>query len=396
MTDRIPGPTSAASPGEVMTRPTRYLAWMAVGLIAATVLAVLLEEQLYNAYKHNPGLNFGIFVVFLIGVAYIFWQVLRLNREISWIERFRTGQLESTNYRPPQLLAPMAAMIGARKGKLSLSALSLRSVLDGINARLDESHDIARYFIGLMVFLGLLGTFWGLLQTIGGVADTLSTITVSGDASDLFTQLKSGLQAPLAGMGTAFSSSLLGLAGSLVLGYLELQASQSHNRFFNELEDWLSGMTRLSGGGPLGESEQSVPAYIQALLEQTADSLENLQRTMSRGEESRIQANNNLLGLVERLGALSDQMRTEQQLMTQLAETQSEIRPMLARLTELANSGGFGIDEASRFHLRNVDLQMNRLLEELTTGRQVSVQELRSEIRMVARTIAAIAEEGQR
>jgi hypothetical protein len=396
MTGRIPGPTSAATPGEVMTRPTRYLAWMAVGLVAATVLAVLLREQLYDAYQQNPGLNFGIFVVFLIGVVYIFWQVLRLNREISWIERFRTGQMESTNYRPPQLLAPMAAMIGARKGKLSLSALSLRSVLDGINARLDESHDIARYFIGLMVFLGLLGTFWGLLKTIGGVADTLSTITVSGDVNTLFTQLKAGLQAPLAGMGTAFSSSLLGLAGSLVLGYLELQASQSHNRFFNELEDWLSGMTRLSGGGPLGESEQSVPAYIQALLEQTADSLENLQRTMSRGEESRIQANNNLLGLVERLGALTDQMRTEQQLMTQLAETQSEIRPMLARLTELASSGGFGIDEASRFHLRNVDLQMNRLLEELTTGRQVSVQELRSEIRMVARTIAAIAEEGQR
>jgi hypothetical protein len=380
-----------------MTRPTRYLAWMAAGLVAVAVLAVLLHAQLYNAYRHNPALNGGIVVVFFIGVCYIFWQVLRLNREISWIERFRTGQIESTNYRPPQLLAPMAAMIGARKGKLSLSALSLRSLLDGINARLDESHDIARYFIGLMVFLGLLGTFWGLLQTIGGVADTLSTISVTGDANDLFNQLKAGLQAPLAGMGTAFSSSLLGLAGSLVLGYLELQASQAHNRFFNELEDWLSGMTRLTGGGPLGESgEQSVPAYIQALLEQTADSLENLQRTMSRGEESRIQANNNLQGLVERLGTLTDQMRTEQQLMVQLAGTQNEIRPMLARLTELANSGGFGIDEASRFHLRNVDLQMNRLLEELTTGRQVSVQELRSEIRMVARTIAAIAEESQR
>jgi hypothetical protein len=396
MTERAPGPTSAATPGEVMTRPTRYLAWMAVGLIAATALAVLLHEQLYNAYRHNPGLNFGIFVVFLIGVAYIFWQVWRLNREITWIERFRTGQMESTNYRPPQLLAPMAAMIGARKGKLSLSALSLRSVLDGINARLDESHDIARYFIGLMVFLGLLGTFWGLLKTIGGVADTLSTITVSGDANDLFTQLKAGLQAPLAGMGTAFSSSLLGLAGSLILGYLELQASQSHNRFFNELEDWLSGMARLTGGGPIGESEQSVPAYIQALLEQTADSLENLQRTMSRGEESRIQANTNLQGLVERLGVLTDQMRNQQQLMTQLAETQGEVRPLLSRLNELARSGGFGIDESSRNHLRNVDLQMNRLLEELTTGRQVSVQELTREIRMVARTIAAIAEEGQR
>lgn len=379
-----------------MTRPTRYLAWMAAGLLAVAVLAALLHTQLYNAYRHNPALNFGIVIVFFIGTFYIFWQVWRINREISWIERFRTGQLESTNYRPPRLLAPMAAMIGARKGKLSLSALSLRSLLDGINARLEESHDIARYFIGLMVFLGLLGTFWGLLQTIGGVADTLSTISVTGDANDLFNQLKAGLQSPLAGMGTAFSSSLLGLAGSLVLGFLELQASQAHNRFFNELEDWLSGMTRLSGGGPVGDAEQSVPAYIQALLEQTADSLENLQRTMSRGEESRIQANNNLQGLVERLGTLTDQMRTEQQLMMKLAETQNEIRPMLARLTELANTGGFGIDEASRFHLRNVDLQMNRLLEELTTGRQVSVQELRSEIRMVARTIAAIAEEGQR
>src|SRR5262249_60606110 len=152
----------------------------------------------------------------------------------------------------------------------------------------------------------------------------------------------------------------------------------------------------LPAASPTGAAGRRVPAYIQALLEQTADSLDNLQRTISRGEESRIQANSSLFGLVERLGVLNDQMRTEQQLIAHLAETQSEIRPMLARLTELASSGGFGLDEASRFHLRNVDLQMNRLLEELTTGRQVSVQELRSEIRMVARTIAAIAEGGQR
>src|SRR5262249_25631895 len=205
-----PGADTTATPGAVMTRPTRYLAWMAVGLVAAAALAILLHEQLYNAYQHNPGLNFGIFVVFLIGVAYIFWQVLRLNREITWIERCRTGQMESTNYRPPRLLAPMAAMIGARKGgKLSLSALSLRSVLDGINARLDESHDIARYFIGLMVFLGLLGTFWGLLKTIGGVADTPSPISVSGGAHDLFTQLKAGLHAPLPRLGTALRPSPL-------------------------------------------------------------------------------------------------------------------------------------------------------------------------------------------
>lgn len=379
-----------------MTQPIRYLIRMLVCVVAVILLAILLRGPLLEAYSHNPWLNTGILAALVIGIIFIFWQVLRLRPEIEWIERFRTGRLDGVDYREPRLLAPMAAMLAGRKGKLSLSTMSLRSLLDGINARLDESHDISRYLIGLMVFLGLLGTFWGLLQTISGVAQTLSTISVQGDANQLFEQLKSGLQAPLAGMGTAFSSSLLGLAGSLVLGFLELQASQAHNRFYNELEEWLSSMTRLSSAGPIGEGDQSVPAYIQALLEQTADSLDNLQRTMARGEDGRVQANNNLNALVDRLGTLTDQMRTEQQLMMSLAETQQDIRPMLARLADLAAQGGFGIDETSRYHLRNLDIQMNRLLEELTTGRQVSVQELRSEIRMVARTIAAIAEESER
>jgi hypothetical protein len=380
-----------------MTQPIRYLIRMVACVVAVILLAVLLRRPLLTAYSHNPWLNTGILTALIIGIIFIFWQVLRLRPEIEWIERFRTGRLDGVDYREPRLLAPMAAMLGGRKGKLSLSALSLRSLLDGINARLDESHDISRYLIGLMVFLGLLGTFWGLLQTITGVAETLSTISVQADANQLFNQLKSGLQAPLAGMGTAFSSSLLGLAGSLVLGFLELQATQAHNRFFNELEEWLSGMTRLGSAGPIGEGgDQSVPAYIQALLEQTADSLDNLQRTMARGEDGRVQANNNLNALVERLGTLTDQMRTEQQLLISLAETQSDIRPMLARIADLAAQGGFGIDETSRYHLRNLDIQMNRVLEELTTGRQVTTQELRSEIRMVARTIAAIAEESER
>jgi hypothetical protein len=379
-----------------MTQPIRYLIRMLVCVVAVILLAILLRGPLLEAYSHNPWLNTGIVAALVIGIIFIFWQVLRLRPEIEWIERFRTGRLDGVDYREPRLLAPMAAMLAGRKGKLSLSTMSLRSLLDGINARLDESHDISRYLIGLMVFLGLLGTFWGLLQTISGVAQTLSTISVQGDANQLFEQLKSGLQAPLAGMGTAFSSSLLGLAGSLVLGFLELQASQAHNRFYNELEEWLSSMTRLSSAGPIGEGDQSVPAYIQALLEQTADSLDNLQRTMARGEDGRVQANNNLNALVDRLGTLTDQMRTEQQLLISLAETQSDIRPMLARIGDLAAQGGFGIDETSRYHLRNLDIQMNRLLEELTTGRQVSVQELRSEIRMVARTIAAIAEESER
>ncbi|MFM9841886.1 MAG: flagellar motor protein MotA [Dongiaceae bacterium] len=375
-----------------MTRPTRYLLLMILCMVAVAGLGVVLAPQLSAAYSHNPALNAGIFIVFLIGVVFIFWQVLRLKREILWIDRFRSGDPTLSSDRGPRLLAPMAAMLRDRKGRFSLSAASLRSLLDGINSRLDESHDISRYLIGLLVFLGLLGTFWGLLKTIDGVAGTLSTISVAGDAAQLFDQLKAGLQAPLAGMGTAFSSSLLGLAGSLVLGFLELQASQAHNRFFNELEDWLSGQTRLSSGGPLGDGEQPIPAYIQALLEQTADSLDNLQRTMSRGEEGRAQSNASLNALANGLSDLTDQMRSEQQLMKKLADAQSELRPALARMAELAASGGFGIDDTSRNHLRNIDLHITRLIDQIGHGQQNTVQELRGEIRMVARTIAAIAE----
>jgi len=381
-----------------MSRPNRYLAWMVVCLVAVAALAVVLFQPLSAAFRVNPALNGGILAVLVIGIVYIFWQVGRLFRDIDWIEAYRRGDPAISSRPGPRLLAPMAAMIGERKGRLSLSALSLRSLLDGVSARLEESYDISRYLGSLLIFLGLLGTFWGLLGTINEVGNAIGRLSVdTTDPAAMFSQLKEGLQGPLTGMGTAFGASLFGLAGYLVLGFLELQASQAQNRFYNELEDWLSAQTRLSSGGPVGEGgDQSVPAYIQALLEQTADSLDSLQRTMSRGEESRIQANSNFQQLADRLSTLTDQMRTEQQLMVKLAESQSEMRPLLTRLADLAASGGFGLDETSRHHLRNVDVHMTRLIEELNIGRQYTVQELRSEIRLLARTIAALAEEGER
>ena len=380
-----------------MTRPRRYLGWMAIAVLAVAVVAALLFPPVARAFLYNPALNGGILAVFLTGIFFIFWQVLRLFREVAWIDAFRRGDTGLSSHPTPRLLAPMASMIGERKGRLSLSPATLRSLLDGISARLDETHDISRYLIGLLIFLGLLGTFWGLLGTISAVGNTIANLSVgAGDAATLFGGLKAGLQAPLSGMGTAFSSSLFGLSGSLVLGFLELQASQAHNRFFNELEDWLSGQTRIGGGGSIGDGEQAVPAYIQALLEQTADSLENLQRTMARGEEGRIQANNNLKLLTDRLSALTDHMRTEQQLMVRLAESQTEMRSVLTRFADMTAPGAFGLDETSRHHIRNIDLHLARLLEEMTIGRQYTVQELRSEIKLLARTIAALAEEGQR
>ena len=380
-----------------MTSPRRYLTRMILFVLAVAVVAGALSEPLLNAFHANPALNGLIVGVLVLGMAYSFRQVWTLRREVNWIVNVRTGRPGISVQAAPRLLAPLAAILGEQTRRFRLSALALRSLLDGIAARLDEQRDIARYTIGLLIFLGLLGTFWGLLQTIDSVGGVIAGLSVGGD-SDLnavFTNLKAGLQAPLAGMGTAFSSSLFGLAGSLVLGFLELQASQAQNRFFNDLEDWLAGQTRLSGGGGAAgmDQDQAVPAYVQALLEQTADSLESLQRTIDRGEESRVSANQSMAVLAENLSTLTDRMRAEQALMEKLAEGQLELRPILTRLAEVRPGGNF--DESLQQHIRNIDVHLARLMEQLASGRSEMVQELRTEIRVLSRTIAAIGRNQQ-
>jgi hypothetical protein len=385
-----------------MTRPRRYIIRMLVFLAIVAAALAALAPHLVDAFMANVLLNGLILGVLFLGILYIFRQVLMLTPEVAWLQQLQresSGQLSlpavMSEQRPPRLLAPMANMLGERKGRLSLSALSMRTLLDGISSRINESHEISRYLIGLLIFLGLLGTFWGLLETVNAVGDAIAGLRVtSSDATAMFGELQSGLAKPLSGMGTAFSSSLFGLAGSLVLGFLELQAGQAHNRFMNDLEEWLSRVTRLSSGGPgSGESDHSVPAYIQALLEQTADSLENLQRTISQGEEDRQIANRNLSQLTERLSTLTDQMRTEQSVMMRLAETQQQIRPILEQLSG-ASAGG-GMDDTTRDHIRNLDYRLERLVEEASSGRDQIVREMRNEIRLLARTIAALAEEGE-
>ena len=381
-----------------MTHPRRYLIRMLLFLAAVVALAGVLYAGIQGAFFANPALNGLILGVLVLGIMYIFRTVTVLAREVAWLEHFRAGQPPSSNIPEPRMLAPMAAMLGDRSDRFSLSAISMRSLLDGIGARLDESRDISRYMIGLLIFLGLLGTFWGLLQTIEAVSGVISELTVgSKDLGPVFDDLKSGLQAPLSGMGTAFSSSLFGLAGSLVLGFLELLAGQAQNRFYNDLEDWLSGQTRLGTGALSAEADQSVPAYVQALLEQTADSLENLQRTLQRGEESRIGANTGIMDLVSRLDTLTEQMKTEQDLMMKLAETQLEIKPILLRIDDGLNKREFETaDSRLQSHIRNIDIQLSRLLEDSAQGRTELMQELRTEIRVLSRTLAAIAEKAGR
>jgi hypothetical protein len=387
-----------------MTRPTLYLVRMLVFLLAVAGVAGLLSGELLTAFSANPLLNSLILLVLGLGIAWNLRQVQRLFPEVSWLVTFQQARARLAALPAPRLLAPMARMLAARAAKdrdsgqaapgtFTLSAQATRSLLDSIASRLDESRELSRYMTGLLIFLGLLGTFWGLLLTISSVGDVINSMSVgSGDINALFEQLKSGLAKPLKGMGTAFSTSMLGLAGALVLGFLDLTAGQAQNRFFNELEEWLAGITRLSSGVLGNEGEGSVPVYVQALLEQTAENMENLQHILARGEDGRNQANQTLVSLVERIAMLSDTMRANQQLMLRIAEGQQAIAPALVRFGERLTPEN-GHDEIMRAHLRNIELYLQRLLTESEQGRAQSTAELRNDIRVLTRTIAALAEE---
>jgi hypothetical protein len=380
-----------------MARPRRFLIRMAVFLAVVFALAGVSIAPIRNAFFANPPLNGLILGVFFLGILFNFRQVLMLYPELAWLESFRSDRSQLSGARPPRLLAPMAAMLRERSGRLTLSALATRSLLDGISARLDESRDISRYAIGLLIFLGLLGTFWGLLETMSSIRNVIASLSVgSGDVTAMFGELKRGLESPLTGMGTAFSSSLFGLAASLVLGFLDLQAGQAQNHFFNDLEEWLAGQTRLSSGLLPAEGDQSVPAYVQALLEQTAESLDNLQRTIARGEENRAQAHTALAALGTQLSTLTDHMRTEQALMRALAESHNELKQVLAKIADAGARGGAGgMDDVTRGHIRNLDLQLTKLVEDARAGREQLVGQVRNEIKLLARTIAVASDAGR-
>ena len=391
-----------------MSNPHRFLLRMGVFLAAVFAAVGAVYQPLLTAFMANAPLNGLIVGVFLLGMAYNFRQVIQLAPEVAWIENFRESHslgaqrpsIASSTQTPkpskptpvPRLLAPLAAMVAGRQ-EIKLSAMALRSVLDGIASRLDEQRDISRYTIGLLVFLGLLGTFWGLLDTLGAIRDVIANIQIGagGDITAMFDELKKGLEAPLSGMGTAFSSSLFGLAGSLVLGFLDLTTGQAQNRFYTELEDWLASLAKLSGGTLSADGDQSVPAYVEALLEKTAESLESLQRTMARGEETRIHTSEALTQLTEKMSTITDFMQTEQVIMKKLAETHMELKPALERLAgsaSIVGTSGGEMDDATRTHIRNIDLAVSRLLEESRTGRDEMIGHVRSEIKLLARTVA--------
>ncbi len=393
-----------------MTDTKTYLTRMIVFLAVVGVGAAFIGGDLISFFMANPLLNGLILGVILTGIFLNFRQVGMLGPESRWIERFRNTEMDggaplSEERVQPEdeerlrLLSPMARMLEEKRGRgrVTLSAPVMRTLLDGIAARLDESRELARYFTGLCIFLGLLGTFWGLLGTVASIGDVIANLSVTGDDITVtFDALKSGLEQPLSSMGTAFSTSLFGLAGSLVLGFFDLQAGQAQNHFYNDLEEWLSGLTRLSSGSGLAESEQGVSAYTEALLEQSAESLNELQSIMARGESSRTAGNEQLVDLNDKLSLLTDQMRAEQQVLLRMAEGQRELVPAIRKFNEVAEGmsapqASGGMDDATRAHIRSIDTVLTRISSALSTGRDETVREIRNEIKLLAKTIASVA-----
>jgi hypothetical protein len=311
-----------------LSSPRIFLVRMMVFLVLCALVVVILYKQIAVAFVSNVGLNTVIIFVLFIGIMLTFRQVIRLFPEVDWVNGFRLADPGLAMDRPPVLLAPMASILGDRMGRMAISSTMMRGILDSIATRLDEARDISRYMTGLLVFLGLLGTFWGLIVTVGSVGNVINTLKVGGDAQSTFDSLREGLAAPLSGMGISFSSSLFGLAGSLVLGFLDLQSSQAQNRFYTDLEDWLSTTVRdLGAGTEAGAPAGAAPGDMRVTIDR-------LKEVISEGGSSRA-ATTAMANLAEAIQGLVHHMRTEQQMIRDWVDSQAEQHREIRRLLEI-------------------------------------------------------------
>ena len=356
------------------------LFWMFLFLSIISALCGVLFTPLYEAFMANKVFNSMILGVFILGIMINFRQVLALLPEATWVGAFRQAKEGSKPRRQPNLLSSMAKMLTGRS-TFTLSTLAMRSLLDGIRSRLDESRDLSRYMIGLLIFLGLLGTFWGLLATLGSIGTVIDGLTVRPDADigAIFNDLKSGLKEPLTGMGVAFSSSLFGLAGSLVLGLLDLQAGHAQNRFCNTLEEWLAELTQLSSVSVNVDGEPQWPDYLQSLMEQTAENLDKFQRQLVRSENERIDTNVNLVILAEKIEHLTQQLYDGQKIMLTLAENSL-----------------LGSEQSIPESMRTLNSDIRQMSDRLVASQNNAVDELRGEVRLLARTISKYSMESQK
>jgi len=347
----------------------------------------------------SPYLNGFIVAVFIIGLFSCFWQMWTLTQSVQWIEGFALDRPGNEFIKSPRLLAPLASMLRDTRSRRSLNTSSTRSILDSVATRLDEARDITRYIINLLIFLGLLGTFFGLATTVPAVVDTIRALAPQEgqSAMEVFGRLMEGLEGQLGGMGTAFASSLLGLTGSLVVGLLELFAGHGQNRFYMELEEWLSSITRISLFSGEGEGGGGDTSALHGLAEQTGLQLETLKDVVLRGEESRQKTDASLARLAEGISDMTHAVQkggsgsgiggSAMAVLERIAGSQSEMVKVLQAREEESGL----LDSEARARLRNIDVQLLRILEEMSAGRQDSIAELRLDLAQLAQSVMALA-----
>lgn len=362
------------------SQPFRQIMAMLIALAAVGAASWFLYQPIRTVFFANIGLNGLIGGVFIIGLISCFYQVITLMRSVSWIEGFAIDRPGHEFVEPPRLLRAISSLLRDQRARQALTASSTRSILDSVAMRIDESRDITRYIINLLIFLGLLGTFWGLSLTVPEVVNTIRSLQPAEDGSINFDQLMTGLESQLEGMGTAFASSLLGLAGSLVVGLLELFASRAQNQFFRELEDWLSTITRISVTGDSADGDQVSAAA--ALMEQNSAQIAEL------------------TSLVAQMFAKSEENERRRQIDPDEGSRQiaalNRIAERLDNVTLGGGGGGAGFDAETQERIRNIDRQLLRMAEDVASGRQDAVGELRAEISGLTRALTQIAERAGR
>lgn len=366
------------------SQPVRQIILMLTVLGLSGAGAFVALPSVMPVFEANPYLNGFILFVFIIGVLATFFQVIQMIGSVRWIERFAAG--EGGSYQPTTLLAPLASLLRARGAKSQLSASSTRSILDSVATRIDEQREITRYIVNLLIFLGLLGTFYGLATTVPAVVDTIRSLAPQDgeEGVEVFNRLMTGLEAQLGGMGVAFASSLLGLAGSLIVGLLELFAGHGQNRFYRELEEWLSSITRV---GFTGAEEGGEGGGMAAeALDQMAEQLDTLRGIIAASEASRAMTDEKMGALLETMTIMAERMDKGDATagaLNRVADGQTELLELL-RTREVAEP----IDAESRMRLRSIDVQMLRVVEEITAGRQESMAELRKELEVLVRSLS--------
>ncbi|MGG7568604.1 biopolymer transporter ExbB [Rhodovulum sp. DZ06] len=374
------------------SQPVRQIVLMIIALALVGVAIFFLYGQISTVFAANPYLNGAISGIFLIGVLACFWQVWVLRSAVTWLEGFAIDRPGHEFVNPPRLLASLAALLRDRRARASVTTSSSRAILDAVATRIDEMRDITRYITNLLILVGLLGTFWGLSQVVPGIVRTMQSLNTSeGQASmDVFNQLMAGLNDQLTGMGTAFASSLLGLAGSLVVGLLDLFASHGQNRFYRELEEWLSSIVKIIPGSDDGDGSTVSSGYTADLLDRSADQIDALVEITRRGEAARADTDQRLSALAEAVAALVERPAAE----AHAAPAPDATPDLLRRLDRLAATQErlanlleetAGPEQAQR--MRSIDNALSRMLEEVSSGRQDAVAELRTDLARLTRAV---------